>query len=245
MTTIHIAHLFPRELGINGDVGNVTTLSFRARAYGLNVIVHDVHRGAELPPEIDIVHIGSGPIAELSLVLPELRRHAPTLRDWRDDGVPFLAISAGWFGLGNSVQWENGDAEDGAGIFPTSTTIMPTRAVGEVLLETKWGLVAGFENHSSKVDDGGLEHFGRVTDGVGSDPSASKTQRWDGVILGASIATNVHGSLLPMNPALADHFITAAMVRRVPGWSIPETDVLADVNRFAELSREAIVQRLH
>lgn len=245
MTTLHIAHLFPRELGINGDVGNVKTLRFRARAYGLNVVVHDVHRGTALPTEIDIVHIGSGPIAELGLVLPDLRRHAPALRDLRDAGVPFLAISAGWFGLGVHVQSESGETAGGAAVFPTSTTIMPTRAVGEILLDTKWGRVAGFENHSSKVRDAGLEHFGRVTDGVGSDPNAPKAQRWDGVVLGASIATNVHGSLLPMNPALADHFITAAMIRRVSNWSLPETDDLDEVDRFADLSREAVIKRLH
>lgn len=51
---LRIAHLYPVELGINGDVGNVTVLAKRARARGFEVEVVNVGRGATaLPDDVD------------------------------------------------------------------------------------------------------------------------------------------------------------------------------------------------
>lgn len=244
MTELHLAHLYPKELGINGDVGNVMALSVRARAYGLNVRVTDVHRGQSLPDDIDLVHIGSGPTDLLELVLPDIRRISEGLHVLKDSGVPFLAISAGWFALGTNVTFEDGTTATGAAVFPTSVSILATRAVGEVELNTEFGVVAGFENHSSKVDDGGLPHFGRMIHGVGSDSSLRQSDRWDGVIMGASIATNIHGPLLPMNPAIADALIVRAMRRKHPSWNVPNEAGLSEVDEFARKSRVAVHERL-
>ncbi|HEV7741947.1 MAG TPA: cobyric acid synthase, partial [Pseudolysinimonas sp.] len=58
---ITIVHLYPRELGINGDVGNVTALARRAGWRGLDLNVIGVGAGDTLPPQAHLVHIGSGP----------------------------------------------------------------------------------------------------------------------------------------------------------------------------------------
>lgn len=244
MTSLHVLHLFPNELGINGDVGNVTALRHRAAAFGLDVETSVLGRGEKIPTGVDLVHIGSGPTAELLLVLPELVRHSSQLKTLRDSGVPFLAISAGWFGLGERIQFATGDWEPGAGVFPTETQLLSSRVVGEIAIDTQWGIVTGFENHSALVSDGGLAHFGRVTHGTGSDPRAAKSDRWEGVVMGSSIGTNMHGSLLPMNPVLADHLILSAIRRTVPNWTIPPTDSLAEVDAFAAKSRAAVLARL-
>ena len=244
MTSLHILHLFPSELGINGDVGNVTALRHRAVAFGLDVETSVLGRGESIPSDVDLVHIGSGPTAELSLVLPELVRHSAQLKTLRDSGVPFLAISAGWFGLGERIQFASGESERGAGVFPTQTQLLDSRVVGEIAIDTQWGTVTGFENHSALVSDGGLPHFGRVTHGTGSDPRAAKSDRWEGVVMGSSIGTNMHGSLLPMNPVLADQLILSAVRRSVPNWTIPTTDALAEVDAFAAKSRAAVLARL-
>ena len=244
MTTLHIAHLYPRELGINGDVGNVMALAFRAHACGVEVRVSDVHRGDALPTNIDLVHVGSGPTDALALVLPDIRRHREKLLSLREDGVPFLGISAGWFALGESVTFLDGTTVSGAGVFPTRVTLVDSRAVGEIEILTTWGSVTGFENHSSHVDDAGLAHFGSVIHGVGSDPSRSPGDRWDGVMLGSSIGTNLHGPLLPMNPAIADSLIIAALSRRTPEWTFPQVSGLEKLDEFARKSRDAVRGRL-
>ena len=244
MSPLHIVHLYPRELGINGDVGNVTALAFRAHAYGLDVHVSNVHRAEDLPQDIDLVHVGSGPADSLALVLPDIARHADSLVALREAGIPFLGISAGWFALGESVTFVDGTRASGAGVFPTRASLTPSRAVGEVELLTTFGTVTGFENHSSRIDDGGLPHFGSVVHGVGSDPSCARDARWDGVTMDASIGTNVHGPLLPMNPSIADALITRAMTRRESTWTIPQTDALSQLDEFARHSRDAVQSRL-
>ncbi len=244
MTTLHIAHLYPTELGINGDVGNVTALAVRARAYGLDIRISDVHRGDAMPSDVDLVHVGSGPTDSLALVLPDIRRHSSELAKLRDAGVPFVAISAGWFALSESVTFVDGITQPGAGVFPCIVRLTESRAVGEVALVTEFGIVTGFENHSSFVLDGGLPRFGKMTHGIGSDASLAQSERWDGVLMGSSIGTNVHGPLLPMNPAIADALIRAAMVRRVPLWEIPVTEQVAILDDFASRSRQAVIDRL-
>jgi len=244
MTTLHIAHLYPRELGINGDVGNVMALVFRARAYGVDVRVSDVQRGESLPTDIDLVHVGSGPTDALKLVLPDIRRHQQGLILLREIGVPFLGISAGWFALSENVTFVDGSTVDGAGVFPTRVTLVDSRAVGEIEIRSAWGSVTGFENHSSSVDDAGLTHFGSVTHGVGSDPTAGATHRWDGVVMGPSIGTNIHGPLLPMNPDIADSLIFAAVTRRLPSWTVPKISGLTQLDEFARRSRDAVRGRL-
>ena len=58
---IRLVHLYPRELGINGDVGNVTALRVRAGWRGMPLEVVEVGPGETLPPTAHLVHIGSGP----------------------------------------------------------------------------------------------------------------------------------------------------------------------------------------
>lgn len=244
MTTLHLAHLYPRELGINGDVGNVMALAFRARAFGVDVRVTDVHRGESIPTDVDLVHVGSGPTDALELVLPDIQRHRERLISLREAGVPFLGISAGWFALGESVTFVGGATVDGAGVFPTRVRLLGSRAVGEIEVLTAWGSVTGFENHSSHVDDAGVAHFGSVIHGVGSDPTRSTGDRWDGVVLGSSIGTNLHGPLLPMNPDIADFLITAAVVRQAPEWTLPSVSSLEQLDEFARRSRDAVRSRL-
>ena len=244
MTTLHIAHLYPTELGINGDVGNVMALAFRARAFGVDVRVTDIHRGDSLPTDIDLVHVGSGPTDALQLVLPDIQRHRDSLMSLREAGVPFLGISGGWFVLGESVTFIDGVTLEGACVFPTRVTLLASRAVGEIEVLTAWGSVTGFENHSSHVDDAGLTHFGSVIHGVGSDPTRSTGDRWDGVVLGSSIGTNLHGPLLPMNPDIADSLITAAVTRRIPEWTLPDAASLKQLDEFARRSRDAVRGRL-
>lgn len=220
---IRIVHLYPRELGINGDVGNVLALRRRAEWRGVDVQVHDHEVGANLPPEAHVVHIGSGPVSGQRLVVDDLQRIAPTLRAWAAAGVPTLAIAGGWQLMGESLALETGELLPGAGVLPTSSRLTGRRVVGEVWSEG----VAGFENH------------GAVTVTTSGEPAD-----WPVARFGASIATTLHGPFLPMNPRFADELLgVAAQLAGVElGEPAPE---LSDVDTAAERSREAIRRRPH
>ena len=84
MTRLVFVHLYPRELGINGDVGNVMALRKRAEWRALGVEVVDHAPGDELPETAHFVHIGSGPVSGQEGVRDDVARIAPVLREWAD-----------------------------------------------------------------------------------------------------------------------------------------------------------------
>lgn len=245
-----IVHLYPRELGINGDVGNVTVLQRRAAAHGIDATVVDVGRGDDLPERADLVHVGSGPLSALESVLPDARRHAGALHAWRAEGVPFLAISAGWQLLGRGIATEDGRALDALGLFPTRATRGARQAVEETVLATPGGTVAGYANHNARVDlEDGASSFGQVVKGFGNLGADAPDAGLEGVVLGASIGTNLHGTVLALNPIVADGLLAAAVRRTHPEAQLArpggEAGAWLDrVDAFARNARAAIIGRL-
>ena len=214
---ITILHLYPRELGINGDVGNVEVLAKRAQWRGAEVRRLDHHVGGALDVVPDLVHIGSGPASGQELVWDDLDAIAPTLRKWSAAGVPFVAIAGGWQLLGQSIIGLDGATRAGAGVFETSAQLTSKRTVGE-----RWSATAA-----------GFENFGTVS------------ARTDPIVVdnGTSVGTNLHGPFLPMNPAWADLLLTRAAAHARVTLGEPDARVeLAD--KYALRSRAAIRARL-
>ena len=218
---ITVVHLYPRELGINGDVGNVMALRKRAEWRGAELRVLDHEIGAELPTDAQLVHIGSGPASAQELVLDDLARIAPRLREWSASGVPFVAIAGGWQLLGRTLQRADGTVVPGAGVLPTDSRAATKRVVREV-----WNKdVAGFENHGAET--------------TSDDPGFA----WPVSRFGSSVATNLHGPFLPMNPAFADELLDVAAARAGVVLGEPST-AMAEVDDRAARSRAAIRSRL-
>jgi len=242
---ITIVHLYPRELGINGDVGNVMALAKRAEWRGMPVRVVNHEVGAALPEVAHLVHIGSGPVSAQQLVRADLSRIGPTLLDWAAAGVPFLAIAGGWQLLGRSIVDVDGATTPGVGIFPSTASLVSKRAVNEVVVQTALGEVAGFENKGAVtllLD--GAEPLGRTLHGHGNAAGAGPLAgALEGVVVGASIGSNLHGPFLPMNPVWADRLLSAAAA--LAGVEMGEPDArTADVDERAANSRGAIRGRL-
>ena len=254
-----IVHLYPRELGINGDVGNVTVLERRAAAYGIDTTVVAVGRGDELPDRADLVHVGSGPRTAIETVLPDAQRHAATLREWRERGVPVLAVSGGWQLLGRTLTTEDGTRLEGLGVFPTHAVRGSAQAVDETVVSTPSGIVAGYVNHNAVTTlDGGASSMGEVVRGFGNLGADAPHSGPEGVVLDASIGTHLHGTVLALNPALADVLLTAAVrhagERGGPAGSPADASPLGRpvgdagawldrVDDWARRAREAIIAR--
>jgi CobQ-like glutamine amidotransferase family enzyme len=237
-----IVHLYPRELGINGDVGNVTALTMRARWRGIRTTVHNHHPGDELPREFDLVHIGSGPLSGQRAVHDDVTRIGPMLRAAADAGVPFIAIAGGWQLLARGFRTTEGENIAGAGVFPSYTVIDGERAVGEMVVSTGRETLAGFENHSGATTlEGDVAPLGVVVSGVGNAPGADRQRRAEGIRVGASIGTHLHGPFLPMNPTIADDLLRAAL-HSTADW--PDVDNIRSVDASAAKARAAIAARL-
>lgn len=234
MTTLQILHLYPHELGINGDVGNVMALVQRLRWRGHDAQVHAHNVGETLPDHADIVLIGSGPLSAQRAVHADVLGISSTLRAWREQQIPILAIAGGWQLLGEQIVMGT-EHLNGAGVFPTRAVLGEQRRVSETLVRTEQGLtLTGFENHSATTTLLSGSPLGAVFGGFGNDGTS------EGVVVDACIGTHLHGPLLPMNPELADRILSRALATDDRTES-PQCD-LAD--RYAELSRAAIAHRL-
>ena len=97
------------------------------------------------------------------------------------------------------------------------------------------GTVIGYENHSGLTHLGaGQEPFGRVISGAGNDGQDGT----EGAVTREVIGTYLHGSLLPKNPAVADHLIATAVRRRFAHETVePLNDLLAEKAREVASSR--------
>lgn len=245
MSALCILHLYPRELGLNGDRGNVLALARRLEWRGIPVVVEEAGADDTLPAEPHLVHIGHGPRSALIAVLERAVAHRSTLRDWATSGVPIVAVGEGFHLLTDRIGGATDTTLDGVGVLPVTVRDAGARVVGEVLgTPTAAGRLAGFVNHGVIVERGDLPPFATLDRGPGDNgPAVAGAAVIDGVRHGSVIGTHLGGPLLPMNPAIADELLSDALGRL--GRALPPADervLLADER--AHHARAAIASRL-
>ena len=237
---LRIAQLYPDELGITGDRGNVLALQARwERAGGIAEHVF-VGPGDRIPGDADVVVIGNGPLSAMRLVLPDLRERAAELETLVVAGAPLLAVGGGAELLGEGVETLDGETLAGVGVFPIRVRRVRDRRVGYVVADTAHGRLIGFEDHASEwVLGDGATPYGTLTAGKGS--FVQGQGRGEGVRRGDAYATNVQGPVLPLNPQLTDVLLAAAAARR--GVDYRTGDAHAGIDRLAAGAREAILTK--
>lgn len=207
-----IVSLYPRDMNIYGDRGNVLALTRRARAHGFEPRVVEVNTGDPLPDDVDIVVGGGGQDSGQGRVAEDLAARADEFRALAEEGVPMLLVCGLYQLFGHRFVTQAGDELRGIGVLDVETRGGSERMIGNIVLETEdFGEVVGYENHSGNTTLGpGSRPFGRVTRGAGNNPSDGV----EGARSGNVIGTYLHGSLLPKNPAVSDFLIAEAARRR-------------------------------
>jgi hypothetical protein len=218
---VHVVHLYPREMSIYGDLGNTRCLAARLRWHGYTPVVHDHHPGAPWPRRADLVVGGGGQDSGQVRVQHDLDVHADRLRELAADGVPMLMICGMYQLFGEAFVTVEGVRLPGLGILGVTTRGNPTRMIGPVVLDTEFGPVVGYENHSGSTELGpGQEPFGRVRHGRGN----NGTDGTEGARTGNVVGSYLHGPVLPANPALADGLLALAARRATGDWTPGEID---------------------
>ncbi|HEU5223211.1 MAG TPA: cobyric acid synthase [Candidatus Lumbricidophila sp.] len=191
-----ILQLFPAELDVNGDAQNALVLAQRARWAGISAEVAPIAVGDDLPLSAPaLVVIGSGVDATNEQVREALTRFRGLLSSWAEVGVPMLAVGTGLEALG----------EDGIALVPGKAVPLETRAVGDLLVDSEYGQLVGFENHARGFElREGVPALGTVLSGVGNGNAR------EGVRFGSIWGTHLHGPVLAKNPAFADALLSAA-----------------------------------
>ena len=208
--TITLVHLYPREMSIYGDLGNTRCLAARIARHGYTARVVDHHPGGELPADAHVLLGGGGQDSGQVRVEDDLAVQADTLRAMAGDGLPMLMICGMYQLFGNAFITVDGKTLPGLGILDVTTQGGATRMIGPVVLDTAYGSVVGYENHSGATTLGsGQAAFGKVVAGFGNNGQDAM----EGAQTGNVIGSYLHGPILPANPALADHFIALAAER--------------------------------
>ncbi len=208
-----IAHLYPREMNIYGDMGNIITLVKRLEWRGYRTSVLGVEIGEPFDFDtVDIVFGGGGQDSGQSVVVEDLVKRGAILRDMAQAGVPMLVICGLYQLFGHGFRTVDGEELPGIDVFKTTTIGSKERMIGNVIVESpEFGRLVGFENHSGQTH---LEErqmpLGKVIQGHGNDLKS----RQEGARMKAVVGTYMHGPVLPKNPVLADYLILEAVRRR-------------------------------
>ena len=222
---IRVGHLYPDYLNIYADRGNIAVFARRAAWRGHQLQVDDIGMDDPIVPGgHDLYYVGGGQDREQLLVAQNLAYKAQPLIDAVHGGAALLAVCGGYQLLGRGYKGFHGEEMPGVGLLPLETVAGERRMIGDVLLDTDLGPVAGFENHAGRTYlDDGAEPLGRVVSGFGNDGASGH----EGCRLLRAVGTYLHGPLLPRNPHLADWLLAQALAHR-SGGEPPELAPLPD-----------------
>lgn len=209
---IVIAHLYPREMNIYGDLGNIATLVKRLEWRGYDTEVRAVEIGEPFDfAQVDIAFGGGGQDRGQLIVGPDLQLRGEDVRRAVQTGLPVLVICGLYQLFGRGFTTASGQDIPGIDVFRATTVGGDTRMIGNIVLDSDFGRLVGFENHSGEtILEPEQAPLGRVVKGYGN----STKGRYEGAVTRNAIGTYLHGPILPKNPILADHLILTALRRR-------------------------------
>jgi len=212
MTDLVIAHLYPYEMNIYGDTGNVIALRRRLEWRGLSARVDPVPVGAPYDfAAADLVFGGGGQDRSQLQVAEDLQRRAAAIREAVTAGTVFLTICGTYQLFGRRFLTQDGREIPGIGVFALETVGGRKRMIGNIVVSTPWGELVGFENHSGRtLLDPGQAALGKVKKGYGN----NETRGEEGAVTASCFGTYLHGSLLPKNPWFADELLARALRHR-------------------------------
>lgn len=202
--TVHLVHLYPREMSIYGDLGNTRCLARRVERHGYTAVVHEHHPGEPFPEQAHIVVGGGGQDSGQARVEADLEVIAPRLRDLAAEGAAMLMICGMYQLFGNAFITVDGRELPGLGILDVTTRGNAKRMIGPVVVDTPVGQVVGYENHSgSTLLGAGQRPLGTVRAGFGNNGEDGT----EGARVNHVIGSYLHGPALPANPMLADSLV--------------------------------------
>ena len=210
---ISIGHLYPKQLNLYGDMGNIITLKKRCEWRGIGVNYVEIDLGDKIP-ECDLYFIGGGQDKEQIDVSKAMYLQKDFLQEQRDKNAVFLGICGGYQLLGHSYQPFDGEKLSGVGLLDAYTVAGKKRFIGNVTAHTDFltpDTLVGFENHSGLTY---LQNDTKPLAVVSTGNGNNGKDNTEGARYKNVFGTYLHGSLLPKNPHLADYLISLALEKR-------------------------------
>ena len=207
---ITIGYIYPKLLNMFGDIGNITALKKRCEWRNIEVCVKEFHTGDEIDlTDIDILYLGGGGERETLISLENLMNCKETLKNFVEDNGVMLAVCSGYEISGIEFYVDN-KPKAGLSLVNIKSEQGSKRFVSNVVLETEFGKIAGFENHLGRMKTGIHSPLGKVIYGNGNNGEDGA----EGVLYKNFFGTYLDGPILPKNPELCDELIKRALIRK-------------------------------
>lgn len=214
---VRLCHLYPDEMSIYADRGNIAVLRQRLEWRGMGLELTEARIREVIDPDThDLYYMGGGQDRDQVTVAADLAQHkAGALRSALTDGAAGLFVCGGYQLAGSGYEAANGEWLDGVGVLDLETRAGDSRLIGDLVIESEIaGLsleIVGYENHIGRTHLGsGSQPLGRVVHGHGN----NGVDCMEGAVSGHTIGTYLHGPLLPKNPDLADIVLGWALEHR-------------------------------
>jgi CobQ-like glutamine amidotransferase family enzyme len=221
---LKLVWLYPTQLNLYGDRGNVECLMRRLEWRGIKHRLVEFHPGDSLKSikDGDLFFAGGGPDSLQRIVSLDAFRIKSALKGAMEAGKPGLFICGFYQLLGKFYRPATGPDIKGLGLFDCYTQHfgnrkkrcvgnIQTRRVGSPKTQRVVSLV-GFENHEGRTYLGNsAKPFAKVKYGFGNN-SEDKTE---GLVRRNFVGTYLHGPILPKNPHLADWLLEKAVGKRL------------------------------
>lgn len=243
---IDIMSLYPKDMNIYGDSGNVLTVRRRLSLYGYEPVIHQYNQGDDWPEHVDLILGGGGQDTGQKKIIDDFYMRADLLRSLAADGTPMLMICGLYQLFGEYFETVDGTRLDGIGVIGAYTVGSDVRRIGNLVEQSEdFGSIIGYENHSGQTFlREGVKPLGTVGEGLGNNGEDGT----EGARVHNMIGTYMHGSLLPKNPAISDFLIRTAVERRYGGFDLSEQtdaqrDELARLDNYCAKAREVAASR--
>jgi len=208
MKPIKIVHIYPVEMNIYGDNGNVLVLKKRLEWRGIPTDVIKCGIGDKLPSDTHLIIGGGGQDAGQSLVADDLKTKARQIHKLSDNAAPMLMICGMYQMFGHYFKTQDGTRIPGISVLDIHTEAQDGRIIGNVEANTKWGEIIGYENHSGRTFLGkDASNFGVTKMGQGNNGS----DKTEGAMQNNVFGSYLHGPMLAKSPVFADYLLSLAI----------------------------------
>jgi len=211
---VRLCHLYPAEMNIYADRGNIAVLRKRLEWRGLHLDVTEVGVGDAIEPGLhDLYYLGGGQDRDQRIVAHDLAAtKADALRSAAADGAAFLWVCGGIQLAGAGYTDAGGARLPGVEILDVDTVAGDGRLIGDLVINAELDgeskRVVGYENHVGRTLLGAdARPLGRVVRGHGNDGESGV----EGAVQQRVVGTYLHGPLLPKNPWVADTMLRWAL----------------------------------
>jgi CobQ-like glutamine amidotransferase family enzyme len=202
---IVIGHLFSKQMNVYGDMGNIITLRYRLEARGFRVEYTPIDDATDLKiVKPDIIVGGGGQDSNQDLVQGNLLKNKTLINNLAENGTVMLMICGLYQLFGHRFVVGQDHVIEGIGVFDLETIAGDSRLIGNIVVDSQWGRLVGFENHSGRTMLGtGVKPLGTVIKGVGNNDIAGD----EGAVYNNVFGSYLHGPMLAKNPVFTDELI--------------------------------------